>query len=134
EAIACCFSNFKQLYASGQQFTYSLEDIARYYRAYLELMAHWEAVLPGKILQVEHEELVGDLEGKVRQILEFCGLDFDPACIEATRPSAQVHSARPERVRQPISGEGLDQWRHFEPWLGPLKDALGDASAASAAP
>ena len=132
EAIACCFSNFKQLYASGQQFTYSLEDIARYYRAYLELMAHWEAVLPGKILRVDHEELVGDLEGKVRQILEFCGLDFDPSCIEFHRTERQVHSASSEQVRQPIYREGLEQWRHFEPWLGPLKAALADARPASA--
>jgi hypothetical protein len=134
EAIACCFSNFKQLYASGQQFTYSVEDIARYYRAYVGLMAHWEAVLPGKILRVEHEELVGDLEGNVRRILEFCGLDFDPACIEFHRTERPVHSASSEQVRQPIYREGLDQWRHFEPWLGPLKAALGEALAASAAP
>jgi hypothetical protein len=97
-------------------------------------MAHWEAVLPGKILRVEHEELVGDLEGNVRRILEFCGLDFDPACIEFHRTERQVHSASSEQVRQPIYREGLDQWRHFEPWLGPLKAALGDALAASAAP
>jgi hypothetical protein len=134
EAMACCFSNFKQLYASGQQFTYSVEDIGRYYRAYVELMAHWEAVLPGKILRVQHEELVADLEGNVRRILEFCGLDFNPACIEFHRTERQVHSASSEQVRQPIYREGLDQWRHFEPWLGPLKAALGDALAPSAAP
>jgi tetratricopeptide (TPR) repeat protein len=126
EAMACCFSNFKQLYASGQQFTYSLEDIARYYCAYLDLMAHWEAVLPGKILRVQHEELVGDLEGNVRRMLEFCGLDFDPACIEFHRTERQVHSASSEQVRQKINREGLEQWRHFEPWLRPLRLALGD--------
>jgi tetratricopeptide (TPR) repeat protein len=126
EAMACCFSNFKQLYASGQQFTYSLEDIARYYRAYVELMAHWEAVLPGKILRIQHEELVADLEGNVRRILGFCGLDFDPACIEFHRTERHVHSASSEQVRQPIYTEGLEQWRHFELWLGPLKAALGD--------
>jgi tetratricopeptide (TPR) repeat protein len=132
EAMACCFSNFKQLYASGQQFTYSLEDIARYYRAYLDLMAHWEAVLPGKILRVQHEELVGDLEGNVRRILEFCGLDFDPACIEFHRTERQVHSASSEQVRQKIYRDGLEQWRHFEPWLGPLRLALGDERASVA--
>jgi tetratricopeptide (TPR) repeat protein len=126
EPMACCFSNFKQLFASGQQFTYSLEDIGRYYRAYVELMSHWEAALPGKVLRVQHEELVGDLEGNVRRILEFCGLDFEPGCIDFHRTERQVHSASSEQVRQPVYREGLEQWRHFEPWLGPLKAALGD--------
>ncbi|HTL91608.1 MAG TPA: sulfotransferase, partial [Steroidobacteraceae bacterium] len=132
EAMACCFSNFKQLYASGQQFTYSLEDLARYYRSYLELMAHWETVLPGKILRVQHADVVSDLEGSVRRILEFCELDFEPGCIEFHRTERQVHSASSEQVRQPIYREGLEQWRHFEPWLGPLKAALGDARADTA--
>jgi tetratricopeptide (TPR) repeat protein len=127
EAMACCFSNFKQLFASGQQFTYGVDDIARYYRTYVELMAHWDAVLPGKILRVQHEDLVADLEGNVRRILQFCGLDFEPACTEFHRTERQVHSASSEQVRQPIYREGLEQWRHFEPWLGPLKAALGDA-------
>jgi tetratricopeptide (TPR) repeat protein len=132
EAMACCFSNFKQLYASGQQFTYSLEDLARYYRTYIELMAHWETVLPGKILRVQHADVVSDLEGSVRRILEFCELDFEPGCIEFHRTERQVHSASSEQVRQPIYREGLEQWRHFEPWLGPLKAALGDARADTA--
>ena len=126
EAMACCFSNFKQLYASGQQFTYSLQDLGRYYRSYIELMTHWETVLPGKILRVQHADVVADLEGSVRRILEFCGLDFEPGCIEFHRTERQVHSASSEQVRQPIYTEGLEQWRHFEPWLGPLKAALGD--------
>jgi predicted Zn-dependent protease len=126
DPMACCFSNFKQLFASGQQFTYSLEDIGRYYRAYVELMAHWEAALPAKILRVQHEELVEDLEGNVRRILEFCGLDFEPACIDFHRTERQVHSASSEQVRLPVYREGLEQWRHFEPWLGPLKAALRD--------
>jgi tetratricopeptide (TPR) repeat protein len=134
EAMACCFSNFKQLYASGQQFTYSLEDLARYYRTYFELMAHWDTVLPGKILRVQYADVVSDLEGSVRRILEFCGLDFEPGCTKFYRTERQVHSASSEQVRQPIYREGLEQWRHFEPWLGPLKAALGDARAASAAP
>jgi hypothetical protein len=134
EAMACCFSNFKQLYASGQQFTYSLEDLARYYRTYFELMAHWDTVLPGKILRVQYADVVSDLEGSVRRILEFCGLDFEPGCTKFYRTERQVHSASSEQVRQPIYREGLEQWRHFEPWLGPLKAALGDAPAASAAP
>jgi hypothetical protein len=124
--MACCFSNFKQLFASGQQFTYSFEDIARYYRTYVELMAHWDRVLPGKVLRVQHEELVADFEPQVRRILDFCGLDFEPACLEFHKTSRRVHTASSEQVRRPINTEGLEQWRHFEPWLGPLAQALGD--------
>ena len=126
EPMACCFSNFKQLFASGQQFTYSLEDIGRYYRSYVELMRHWEQVLPGRILRVQHEQLVADLGGNVRRILEFCGLPYEAACVEFHRTRRQVHSASSEQVRQPIYKEGVDQWRNFEPWLEPLKTALGD--------
>jgi tetratricopeptide (TPR) repeat protein len=126
EAMACCFSNFKQLFASGQEFTYSLEDIARYYRSYYELMAHWDAVLPGKILRVEHENVVEDLEGNVRRILAFCGLEFERGCVDFYKTERSIRTASSEQVRQPIFKEGLDQWRHFEPWLDPLKQALGD--------
>ncbi|HEX4266708.1 MAG TPA: sulfotransferase [Steroidobacteraceae bacterium] len=125
-AMACCFSNFKQLFASGQQFTYSLEDIARYYRTYVELMAHWDRVLPGKVLRVQHEDLVGDFEPQVRRILEFCELDFEPGCLEFHKTARRVHTASSEQVRRPINTEGLEQWRHFEPWLGPLAAALGE--------
>jgi len=129
EPMACCFSNFKQLFASGQQFTYSIEDIARYYRMYLELMAHWDAVLPGKVLRIQHEAVVDDLEGNVRRILDFCGLDFEPACLDFHKTERTVHRASSEQVRQPIYREGVDQWRHYEPWLGPLKAALGPQAA-----
>ncbi len=125
-AMACCFSNFKQLFASGQEFTYSFEDIARYYRTYVELMAHWDRVLPGKVLRVQHEELVADFEPQVRRILDFCGLDFEPGCLEFHKTSRRVHTASSEQVRRPINTEGLEQWRHFEPWLGPLRQALGE--------
>ena len=127
EPMACCFSNLKQLFAKGQEFTYSNEDIARYYRTYLQLMQHWDAVLPGWILRVQHEDLVDDLEGNVRRILDFCGLDFEPQCIEFYKTVRSVRTASSEQVRQPIYREGLDHWKHFEPWLEPLKDALGDA-------
>jgi len=127
EPMACCFSNFKQLFASGQEFTYSIEDIARYYRTYLELMAHWDAVLPGRILRVQHEAVVDDLEGSVRRLLEFCGLPFEPACIEFHKTRRSVRTASSEQVRRPIFREGLEQWKHYEPWLGPLRAALGDA-------
>ncbi len=127
EPLACCFSNLKQLYAKGQEFTYSFEDIARYYRTYLELMRHWDAVLPGWVLRVQHEDVVDDLQGSVRRILEFCGLDFEPQCVEFHKTVRSVRTASSEQVRQPIYREGLDQWKHFEPWLDPLKQALGDA-------
>ena len=127
EPMACCFSNLKQLFASGQEFTYSITDIARYYRTYLELMRHWEMVLPGKVLRVQHEEVVDDLEGNVRRILDFCGLDFEPGCVEFHKTERSVRTASSEQVRQPIFRDGLDQWKNYEPWLEPLKDALGDA-------
>jgi tetratricopeptide (TPR) repeat protein len=125
DPMACCFSNFKQLFASGQQFTYSIEDIARYYRMYVDLMTHWENALPGKILRVEHESVVEDLERNVRRILDFCELEFEPGCMEFHKTERTVHSASSEQVRRPINREGVDQWRHYEPWLGPLKGALG---------
>jgi tetratricopeptide (TPR) repeat protein len=130
EAMACCFSNFKQLYASGQQFTYSIEDIARYYRSYVELMAHWEAVMPGAILRVQHEELIADVAAGVRRILEFCALPFEPACVEFHRTERRIHTASAAQVRKPVNREGVDQWKNFEPWLGPLKGALGDLAAS----
>jgi tetratricopeptide (TPR) repeat protein len=124
EPMACCFSNFKQLFATGQEFTYGLEDIGRYYRSYVALMAHWDAVLPGKILRVQHEDVVDDLEGNVRRILTFCGLDFEPGCLEFHKTARSVRTASSEQVRQPIFRDGLDQWQHFEPWLGSLRRAL----------
>jgi tetratricopeptide (TPR) repeat protein len=127
EPMACCFSNLKQLFASGQEFTYGVIDIARYYRTYLELMAHWDAVLPGRILRIQHEDVVDDLEGSVRRMLDFCGLEFEPACVEFHRTERSVRTASSEQVRRPIYREGLDQWKHYEPWLGELRDALGDA-------
>jgi tetratricopeptide (TPR) repeat protein len=130
EAMACCFSNFKQLFASGQEFTYSIEDIARYYRGYVDLMRHWDAALPpGRVLRIQHEDVVHDLEGSVRRMLDYCGLAFEPACLEFHKTERSVRTASSEQVRQPIFTEGLDQWRRFEPWLGPLKEALGEYAA-----
>jgi tetratricopeptide (TPR) repeat protein len=127
EPMACCFSNLKQLFASGQEFTYSIEDIARYYHTYLDLMQHWDRVLPGRVLRIWHEDVVEDLAGNVRRILDFCGLEFEPACVEFHKTERSVRTASSEQVRQPIFREGLDQWKNFEPWLGSLKEALGDA-------
>jgi hypothetical protein len=125
--MACCFSNLKQLFARGQEFTYSIEDIARYYRTYLDLMEHWDEVLPGRVLRVFHEDVVEDLEGSVRRMLDYCGLAFEPACVEFHKTARSVRTPSSEQVRRPIFRDGLDQWTRFEPWLGPLKDALGDA-------
>jgi predicted Zn-dependent protease len=125
DPLACCFSNFKQLFASGQQFTYSILDLTRYYGMYVELMAHWDTALPGKILRIQYENVVENLEANVRRILEFCNLQFEPGCVEFHKTRRSVHTASSEQVRQPIFKEGLDQWRHFEPWLGPFKAALG---------
>jgi len=127
EPLACCFGNLKQLFAKGQEFTYSVDDIARYYRTYLGLMSHWNAVLPGWVLRMNHEDVVDDLDGSVRRLLDFCGLEFEPQCVEFHKTVRSVRTASSEQVRRPIYREGLDQWRHFEPWLTPLKDALGDA-------
>ena len=127
EPMACCFSNLKQLFAQGQEFTYSFEDIARYYRTYLELMRHWDRVLPGKVLRVQYEDVVEDLEGNVRRVLDFCDLEYEPRCIEFYKTQRSVRTASSEQVRQPLSRTGLEQWKYFEAWLDPLKDALGPA-------
>jgi tetratricopeptide (TPR) repeat protein len=124
EPMACCFSNYKQLFAHGQEFTYSLEDIGRYYRTYLELMRHWDSVLPGRVLRVQHEEVVADLEGQVRRMLDFLELQFEPQCLEFHRTERSVRTASSEQVRRPLTADGLDQWRCFEPWLSPLREAL----------
>ena len=125
EAMACCFGNFKQLFVNGQKFTYDLTEMGRYYRGYIELMEHWHQALPGRILRVQHGDVVRDLESSVRRILEFCGLEFEPACLEYYKTDRVVRTLSADQVRRPIYREGLDQWRNYEPWLGPLKAALG---------
>ena len=127
EPMACCFSNLKQLFAHGQEFTYGVEDIARYYRTYLDLMDHWNAVLPGRVLRVRHEDVVADLDGSVRRMLDHCGLPFEPACLDFHKTRRSVRTPSSEQVRQPIFRDGLHQWMNFEPWLEPLRAALGDA-------
>ena len=124
-ALACCFSGFKQLFGEGQEFSYDLATIGNYYRQYVRLMAHWDRVLPGFVLRVRHEDVVADLQSEVRRLLDFCELPFERACVDYHRTERAVYTPSSEQVREPINRRGLDQWRHFEPWLDPLKHALG---------
>jgi tetratricopeptide (TPR) repeat protein len=124
--MACCFSSYKQLFATGQEFTYGLEEIGSYYRDYVELMDHWDAVLPGRVLRVQYEDVVADLETQVHRILEYCQLPFEDACLNFHRTERSVRTPSSEQVRQPIYKSGLEQWRNFEPYLDPLKEALGE--------
>ena len=125
-AMACCFSGYKQLFAEGQEFSYSLENIGRYYRGYIDLMDHWDRVLPGKILRVCYEDVVSDLEQQVHRMLDFLNLPFEQSCLEFHKTKRSVRTASSEQVRQPLYSQGMEQWQNYEPWLGPLKAALGD--------
>jgi len=124
--MACCFSVFKQLFASGQNFSYSLEETGRYYRDYVELMSHWNSVLPGRIHRVDYEAMVTETESEIRRVLAFCGLAFEPACLDFHRTERAVRTASSEQVRQPIYRGAIDQWRNYESHLAPLKKALGE--------
>jgi len=123
--LGCCFSGFKQHFARGQNFTYDLAELGAYYRSYVELMAHFDAVLPGRVHRVLYERMVEDTETEVRRLLAHCGLPFEPACLRFYENERAVRTASSEQVRSPIYREGMEQWRHFEPWLGPLKESLG---------
>ncbi len=123
--MACCFGCFKQLFGEGQEFTYGLPEVGNYYRQYVRLMDHWDRVLPGFVLRVQHEDVVDNLEEQVRRILGFCNLPFEPACVHYHRTERSIRTPSSEQVRQPIYKTGLEQWRNFEPWLAPLKEALG---------
>ena len=124
-ALACCFGSFKQLFVNGQTASYDLAEMGHYYRNYVELMDHWDRVLPGRILHVSHEDVVRDLAASVRRILDFCGLEFEPSCLDFHKTERVVRTLSAEQVRRPIYRDGLEQWRNYEPWLGPLKAALG---------
>jgi tetratricopeptide (TPR) repeat protein len=123
--LACGFSNFKQLYVGGHSFSYDLPSIGRYYSDYVRFMEHINTVLPGRVHRVIHERLVDDTEGEIRRMLNFLGLPFDEACLRFYDTERAVRTPSSEQVRRPISRAGLDHWRMFEPWLAPLKDALG---------
>ena len=120
-----CFSGFKQLFANGQTFTYGLEDIGKYYRDYVRLMDHWDAVLPGRVHRVQYEDMVSDTENEIRALLDYCQLDFEEQCLRFYETERAVRTPSSEQVRKPIYKEGLEQWRHYESHLTPLKEALG---------
>jgi hypothetical protein len=124
--LGCCFSAYKQHFARGQAFSYDLGELGRYYADYADLMAHFDTVLPGRIHRVFYERMVDDPEREVRALLAYCGLPFEENCLRFYQNDRAVRTASSEQVRQPIFRDGLDQWQHFEPWLGPLKAALGD--------
>ena len=123
--LDCCFSGFKQLFAEGQEFTYDLRDIGEYYRDYLNLMDHWEKMLPGFILRVNNEDVISDLEGEVRRMLNFCELEFEESCLLFHQTKRDVRTPSAEQVRQPVSRAGVNTWKPFEEFLSPLKEVLG---------
>ncbi len=125
DAMACCFSGFKQLFAEGQEFTYSLTDVGTYYRDYVSLMSHWDEVFPTAVLRVQHEDVVANLEHEVRRMLDYLDLPFEQACLDYYQTERNVRTPSSEQVRQPIFDSSIDQWRNYERFLGPLREALG---------
>lgn len=124
--LGCCLSCFKQRFPRGQWYTYSLADLGRYYRDYVELMAHFDHVLPGRITRVYYEAMIANPEEEIRRLLEHCGLPFEPACLRFFENDRAVLTSSSEQVRLPIYQSAAEHWRHYEPWLEPLKQALGD--------
>ncbi|MGH6888851.1 MAG: tetratricopeptide repeat-containing sulfotransferase family protein [Rhizomicrobium sp.] len=123
--LACCFSNFKQIFPYRQGPSYELADMGRYYRGYVELMAHFDRALPDRVHRVIYESLVRDPEREIGRLLEYCGLPFEDACLRFYETRRNVLTVSSEQVRQPLYADSIETWRHFEPWLGPLKTALG---------
>ena len=128
DPMSCCFSGFKQLFSSGQEFTYGLEQIGQYYNDYLNLMEHWDRVLPDKILRIHHEDVVADLESQVRRLLDYCELPFEQACVDFHNTERSVRTPSSEQVRQPIFTTSLDAYKPYEPWLEPLHRILAQRS------
>ena len=129
DPLDCGFSVFKQLFAQGQDFSYDLAHIGRYYVDYVRLMAHWDAVLPpGRVLRVRHEDVLDDLDGQVRRMLDYCGLPFEPACLAFHQTERAVRTPSSEQVRRPINRDGAGQWKAYDQWLGPLKAELAALS------
>jgi hypothetical protein len=123
--LGCCFSNFRQHFARGQDFTYDLAHVGQYYAEYVRMMAHVDAVLPGRVHRVIYERMVDDTEGEIRRLLDYCGLEFEPACLEFYNTDRAVRTPSSEQVRRPIYRDATEEWRAYEQHLGPLKDALG---------
>jgi predicted Zn-dependent protease len=123
--LGCCFSAFKQQFARGQSFSYDLADLGRYYCDYVDLMAHVDWVLPGRVHRVFYESMIEDTEAEVRRLFDYCALPFEERCMRFYENERAVRTASSEQVRRPIFREGMDRWRHYEPWLGPLRQALG---------
>jgi Sulfotransferase family len=128
--LGCCFSNFKQHFAHGQNFSYSLEDLGRYYADYVRLMAHFDAVSPGTIHRVIYEDMVAESETEIRQLLSALDLPFEEGCLRFYENDRAVRTASSEQVRKPIFREGTELWQMFEPWLDPLKASLGTVLTA----
>lgn len=124
--MSCCFSGYKQYFAKGQAHTYQLEDAGQHYRHYIQLMKHWDELLPGRVLRVQYEDMVADYEGQIRKVLDYCGLPFEEQCLRFYETDRAIRTPSSEQVRQPIYKTSLEQWRNYEEFLGPLKTALGD--------
>jgi tetratricopeptide (TPR) repeat protein len=122
--MATCFSAFRQDFATGQRFSYDLRELAQYYRDYARLMDHFDRVLPGRIHRVQYEHMVADMDGEVRRLLAYCGLEFEPGCLRFWTTERAVSTASSEQVRRPLYSDSVAAWRHFEPWLGELKEGL----------
>ena len=123
--LGCCFSNFRQHFARGQTWSYDLEHLGDYYAQYVKLMTHVDAVLPGRVYRVIYERMVDDTESEVRRLLDYCGLDFEPVCLEFYKTERAVRTPSSEQVRRPIYRDATEEWRPYEEFLGPLKAALG---------
>ena len=124
--LGCCFSIYKQNFARGQTFGYDLETLAAYYRNYVDVMAHWDAVLPGRVHRVVYERLVDDTEGETRRLLAHCGLPFEEACLRFHETERVVRTASAEQVRRPIYRDAKTHWQAYEAHLGPLVEGLGE--------
>ena len=124
--LDCCFSMFKQLFAQGQEFTYGLKEAGSYYSSYVKLMHHWEKVLPGKILRVNNEDVISDLDGQVKRILEFLDLPFEEECISFYETNRSVRTASSEQVRKPINKDGMGRWKPYAKYLKPLLNVLDE--------
>jgi hypothetical protein len=125
--LGACFSAFKQHFAQGQTFSYELTELGRYYRDYVDIMRHYDAVIPGQVHRCIYEDLVVNPQNEIRRLLNFCDLPFESACLKFHETERPVRTVSSEQVRRPLYRDALERWRHFEPWLGPLQSALGTA-------